>query len=302
MVSPHFCAWQKAPERLHPGWGPSCLCSVAATGPGEGQGSPCSGEAVGWAARWDLLGGCQLGLVHAPFLSLPFSPSQPSPSLSHIQRGGYFRFCVASQPAELGGGVTVTGTRHSEWEPAPKQPRAQTPWGREGVSSSPSLRPMLPEPDPREAVWLQGDPPTSPSWGARAWTAALTPHWVSLCSALVQPSSQPGSPAPGPPAQMDLEHPPQPLFGTPASLPKKEPPGYEEAVSQQPRQQVKGIPLGQPGASLIGQRGLSERLSWAGLRRARLRAPVLDSHLFFLFLSHRKMLPRASRWMTCLTS
>lgn len=125
-MSPHFCAWQKAPERLHPGWGPSCLCSVAATGPGEGQGSPCSGEAVGWAARWDLLGGCQLGLVHAPFLSLPFSPSQPSPSLSHIQRGGYFRFCVASQPAELGGGVTVTGTRHSEWEPAPKQPRAQT--------------------------------------------------------------------------------------------------------------------------------------------------------------------------------
>uniref|UniRef100_A0A8C3WTH9 Myocardin related transcription factor A n=1 Tax=Catagonus wagneri TaxID=51154 RepID=A0A8C3WTH9_9CETA len=52
-----------------------------------------------------------------------------------------------------------------------------------------------------------------------------------------QPSPQPGSPAPGPPAQTDLEHPPQPLFGTPASLAKKEPPGYEEAVSQQPRQQ-----------------------------------------------------------------
>uniref|UniRef100_A0A667GY23 Myocardin related transcription factor A n=1 Tax=Lynx canadensis TaxID=61383 RepID=A0A667GY23_LYNCA len=55
-----------------------------------------------------------------------------------------------------------------------------------------------------------------------------------------QPSSQPGSPAaPGPPAQMDPEHPSQPLFGTPTSLLKKEPPGYEEAVSQQPRQQVK---------------------------------------------------------------
>ncbi|XP_070362925.1 myocardin-related transcription factor A isoform X1 [Equus asinus] len=54
-----------------------------------------------------------------------------------------------------------------------------------------------------------------------------------------QPLSQPGSPAPGPPAQMDLEHPAQPLFGTPTSLLKKEPPGYEEAVSQQPRQQVK---------------------------------------------------------------
>ncbi|XP_058424291.1 myocardin-related transcription factor A isoform X2 [Diceros bicornis minor] len=55
-----------------------------------------------------------------------------------------------------------------------------------------------------------------------------------------KPLSQPGSPAPGPPAQMDLEHPPQPLFGTPTSLLKKEPPGYEEAVSQQPRQQENG--------------------------------------------------------------
>ncbi|XP_036924006.1 myocardin-related transcription factor A isoform X4 [Sturnira hondurensis] len=50
---------------------------------------------------------------------------------------------------------------------------------------------------------------------------------------------QPGSPAPGPPAQMDLETPPQPCFGTPTSLLKKEPPGYEEAMNQQPRQQVK---------------------------------------------------------------
>uniref|UniRef100_A0A8C8WPY4 Myocardin related transcription factor A n=1 Tax=Panthera leo TaxID=9689 RepID=A0A8C8WPY4_PANLE len=56
-----------------------------------------------------------------------------------------------------------------------------------------------------------------------------------------QPLSQPGSPAaPGPPAQMDPEHPSQPLFGTPTSLLKKEPPGYEEAVSQQPRQQENG--------------------------------------------------------------
>ncbi|XP_047407379.1 myocardin-related transcription factor A isoform X2 [Sciurus carolinensis] len=52
-----------------------------------------------------------------------------------------------------------------------------------------------------------------------------------------EPLSQPGSPAPAPPAQMDLEHPPQPPFGTPTSLLKKEPPGYEEAVTQQPKQQ-----------------------------------------------------------------
>ncbi|XP_027628541.1 myocardin-related transcription factor A isoform X3 [Tupaia chinensis] len=63
-------------------------------------------------------------------------------------------------------------------------------------------------------------------------------HCASACP--VQPSSQPGSPAPGPPAQMDLEHSPQPLFGTPASLLKKEPPGYKEAVSQQPKQQENG--------------------------------------------------------------
>ncbi|XP_036924005.1 myocardin-related transcription factor A isoform X3 [Sturnira hondurensis] len=55
-----------------------------------------------------------------------------------------------------------------------------------------------------------------------------------------QSLSQPGSPAPGPPAQMDLETPPQPCFGTPTSLLKKEPPGYEEAMNQQPRQQENG--------------------------------------------------------------
>ncbi|KAB0347914.1 hypothetical protein FD754_012771, partial [Muntiacus muntjak] len=55
-----------------------------------------------------------------------------------------------------------------------------------------------------------------------------------------QPLSQSESSAPGPPAHMDLEPPPQPLFGTPTSQPKKEPPGYEEAVSQQPRPQENG--------------------------------------------------------------
>uniref|UniRef100_H0WMB7 Myocardin related transcription factor A n=1 Tax=Otolemur garnettii TaxID=30611 RepID=H0WMB7_OTOGA len=54
-----------------------------------------------------------------------------------------------------------------------------------------------------------------------------------------QPLSQPGSPAPGPPTQMDLEHPLQPLFGSPPSLLKKEPPGYEEAMNQ-PKQQENG--------------------------------------------------------------
>ncbi|XP_012880372.1 PREDICTED: MKL/myocardin-like protein 1 isoform X1 [Dipodomys ordii] len=62
----------------------------------------------------------------------------------------------------------------------------------------------------------------------------------SPCQPSTQPSSQPGSPAPGPSAQMDLEPPPQPLFGAPASLLKKEPPGYEEAVTQHPKHQENG--------------------------------------------------------------
>lgn len=60
----------------------------------------------------------------------------------------------------------------------------------------------------------------------------------------IQTLSQPGSPAPGPPAQMDLEHPPQPSFAAPTSLLKKEPPGYEESVSQQPKQQVRMLGAG----------------------------------------------------------
>ncbi|XP_043399783.1 myocardin-related transcription factor A isoform X3 [Chelonia mydas] len=58
-------------------------------------------------------------------------------------------------------------------------------------------------------------------------------------------SSQPGSPAATSPSQMDLEqqHPHPSLFGTPppplpgSSVPMKEPPGYEEAMKQQPKPQ-----------------------------------------------------------------
>uniref|UniRef100_A0A8C6ZAM0 SAP domain-containing protein n=1 Tax=Nothoprocta perdicaria TaxID=30464 RepID=A0A8C6ZAM0_NOTPE len=62
-----------------------------------------------------------------------------------------------------------------------------------------------------------------------------------------QPSSQPGSPAAPSPSQMDLEQQQHPsLFGTPPPplpvppVPKKEPPGYEEAMKQQPKAQENG--------------------------------------------------------------
>ncbi|XP_012370920.2 MKL/myocardin-like protein 1 [Octodon degus] len=51
----------------------------------------------------------------------------------------------------------------------------------------------------------------------------------------LQPLSRPGSPAPA-----VLEPPLQTTFGAPASLLKKEPPGYKEAVTQQPKQQESG--------------------------------------------------------------
>uniref|UniRef100_A0A8B9UGW0 SAP domain-containing protein n=1 Tax=Anas zonorhyncha TaxID=75864 RepID=A0A8B9UGW0_9AVES len=67
-----------------------------------------------------------------------------------------------------------------------------------------------------------------------------------------KPSSQPGSPAAPSPAHMDLEQQQQQqqqhtsLFGTPPpplpvpSVPMKEPPGYEEAMKQQPKAQENG--------------------------------------------------------------
>ncbi|KFP10266.1 MKL/myocardin-like 1, partial [Egretta garzetta] len=70
-------------------------------------------------------------------------------------------------------------------------------------------------------------------------------HPSCLCSK--QPSSQPGSPAAPSPPQMDLEQQQHTsLFGTPPpplpvpSVPMKEPPGYEEAVKQQPKAQENG--------------------------------------------------------------
>ncbi|NXT43763.1 MKL1 protein, partial [Pelecanoides urinatrix] len=61
------------------------------------------------------------------------------------------------------------------------------------------------------------------------------------------PALQPGSPAAPSPSQMDLEQQQHmPLFGTPPpplpvpSVPMKEPPGYEEAMKQQPKAQENG--------------------------------------------------------------
>ncbi|XP_051480232.1 myocardin-related transcription factor A isoform X2 [Apus apus] len=68
-----------------------------------------------------------------------------------------------------------------------------------------------------------------------------------LNPSVIKPSSQPGSPAAPSPSQMDLEKQQHtPLFGTTPpplpvpSVPMKEPPGYEEAMKQQPKAQENG--------------------------------------------------------------
>lgn len=70
-----------------------------------------------------------------------------------------------------------------------------------------------------------------------------------FCLHSKQSSSKPGSPAVPSPSQMDLEQQQHtPLFGTPPpplpvpSVPMKEPPpGYEEAMKQQPKAQVRVV-------------------------------------------------------------
>ncbi|NXE79289.1 MKL1 protein, partial [Cochlearius cochlearius] len=72
----------------------------------------------------------------------------------------------------------------------------------------------------------------------------LSPHGKAGSSC---PALQPGSPAASSPSQMDLEQQQHTsLFGTPTpplpvpSVPMKEPPGYEEAMKQQPKAQENG--------------------------------------------------------------
>ncbi|KAM6306695.1 myocardin-related transcription factor A-like [Podargus strigoides] len=80
------------------------------------------------------------------------------------------------------------------------------------------------------------------------WSLKIgAPRKASPLSMSEKPSSQPSSPAAPSPSQMDLEQQQHTLlFGTPPpplpvpSVPMKEPPGYEEAMKQQPKAQENG--------------------------------------------------------------
>ncbi|XP_006865320.1 PREDICTED: MKL/myocardin-like protein 1 [Chrysochloris asiatica] len=177
---------------------------------------------------------------------------QPSPSpAALVKQESSFTSCPLSR--------LTPGPAH------PFSPSLATPTANHTDASTPALVPPamvvkqeagLPEPapvptpqlllGPRGPGLIKGvTPPTliTDSTGTHLVLTVTNPHADSsgLPSGSPQQSlSQPGSPAPGPPTQMDLEPPPQPLFGSPPSLLKKEPPGCEEAVNQSPTVQEKG--------------------------------------------------------------
>ncbi|XP_073644239.1 myocardin-related transcription factor A isoform X1 [Tursiops truncatus] len=192
------------------------------------------------------LASCQLSR-QAPGPDRPLGPSLAGPAAHHVDT------CTLVPPAVVVKQEAVL----PEPEPAPAP---QLLLGPQGPSLIKGVTPptLLTDSTGTHLVLTvtnkNADSPGLAS-GSPQQRGQLSPTKVTLAagSLLLPPSqprpftqpgpqllSQPGSPAPGPPAQRDLEHPPQPLFGPPTSLPKKEPPGYEEAVSQQPRQQENG--------------------------------------------------------------
>ncbi|XP_060269556.1 myocardin-related transcription factor A isoform X2 [Ovis aries] len=189
---------------------------------------------------------CQLSR-QPPGPELPFSPSLAAPATPHTDT------CALVPPVVVVKQEAVL----PEPEPAPAPQLLLGPQGPslvKGVTPPPLLTdsagthlvltvtkkntdsPGLASGSPQQRGHL------SPSKATLAVGSLLPPPSQPRPSAqpAPKPLSQPESPAPGPPGRMDLEPPPQPLFGTPASQPKKEPPGYEEAVSQQPRPQENG--------------------------------------------------------------
>ncbi|XP_022452269.1 myocardin-related transcription factor A isoform X6 [Delphinapterus leucas] len=192
------------------------------------------------------LASCQLSR-QPPGPDRPFGPSLAGPAAHHVDT------CTLVPPAVVVKQEAVL----PEPEPAPAP---QLLLGPQGPSLIKGVTPptLLTDSTGTHLVLTvtnkNADSPGLAS-GSPQQRGQLSPTKVTLAagSLLLPPSqprpftqpgpqllSQPGSPAPGPPAQRDLEHLPQPLFGPPTSLPKKEPPGYEEAVSQQPRQQENG--------------------------------------------------------------
>ncbi|XP_076767781.1 myocardin-related transcription factor A isoform X5 [Arvicanthis niloticus] len=176
---------------------------------------------------------------------------QPAPASSPVKRESGFSSCQLScQPQgsarAFGPGLVVPTTNHGDAQaPAPESPPVVVK--QEAVPPEPDLAPgsQLLLGSQGSGFLKRVSPPTLVTDSTGTHLILTVTNKSADGPGLPtgspqQPLSQPGSPAPGPPAQMDLEHPPQPSFATPTSLLKKEPPSYEETVTQQPKQQENG--------------------------------------------------------------
>ncbi|XP_038199451.1 myocardin-related transcription factor A isoform X1 [Arvicola amphibius] len=176
---------------------------------------------------------------------------QPAPASSPVKRESSFSSCQLScQPqgsaCAFGPGLVAPTTTHGDTQ-APAPGPAPVVVKQEAGPPEPDLAPA-----PQLLLGPQGTnflkrvtPPTLVTDSTGTHLILTVTNKSADDPGLPtgsprQPLSQPGSPAPDPPAQMDLEHPPQPSFAAPTSLLKKEPPGYEETVTQQPKQQENG--------------------------------------------------------------
>ncbi|XP_075815934.1 myocardin-related transcription factor A isoform X5 [Microtus pennsylvanicus] len=173
---------------------------------------------------------------------------QPAPASSPVKRESSFSSCqLSSQPqgsaCAFGPGLVAPTTSHGDTQ-APAPGPVPVVVKQEAGPPEPDLAPA-----PQLLLGPQGTsflkrvtPPTLVTDSTGTHLILTVTNKSADDPGLPtgsprQPLSQPGSPAPDPPAQMDLEHPPQPSFAAPTSLLKKEPPGYEETVTQQPKQQ-----------------------------------------------------------------
>ncbi|KAM8821613.1 myocardin-related transcription factor A [Eudromia elegans] len=156
----------------------------------------------------------------------------PPPTLITDSTGTHIVLTVTKQGSERQG-LSAHGKAGSSCpalqrvQSSPSKPSSQAPC--QPPASSPQRPPQQPPPPAQQQPPQQQQQPRGMHQSVR------------------KPSSQPGSPAAPSPSQMDLEQQQHPaLFGTPPPplpvplVPKKEPPGYEEAMKQQPKAQENG--------------------------------------------------------------
>ncbi|XP_054242476.1 myocardin-related transcription factor A [Indicator indicator] len=161
----------------------------------------------------------------------------PPPTLITDSTGTHIVLTVTKQSAERQG-LSPHGKAGSN---CPALQRVQSSPSKASSQSPPQL-PTSSPPQPTQQQKQQQQPTQQ-----QTLQQTLQQQPRGLNQSVRKPSSQPGSPAAHSPSQMDLERQHHTtLFGSPPpplpvpSAPMKEPPGYEEAMKQQPKAQENG--------------------------------------------------------------